>query len=166
MELVPIGDRHAQHFGDDRGGNRQRELPDQIDRIALARRLQQLVRQRFDARPQLFHQIRRERLLHQPPQPSVIGRIGMQHVPCERQYHFRQPWRFDLRIGFEKRAKFFREPLVFQHHRHVVVARHNPRRLLIGQQRAINRRLAPQPRIKLIGLRFELAAGDIHRRRV
>ena len=90
----------------------------------------------------------------------------MQHVACERQYHFRQPRRFDLRIGFEKRAKFFRKPLVFQHHRHVVVARHNPRRLLVGQQRAINRRLATQSGIKLIGLRFKFATGDIHRRRV
>ena len=139
MELVPIGDWHAQHFGDNGGRNRQGKLPDQIERIAFAGHVQQLIRERFDARPQLFHQIRRKRLLHQPAQPSVIGRIGVQHVPTERKHHFRQPRRFDLRIGLEKRAKFFRKPLVFQHHRHVAIARHDPRRLLVGQQRAINR---------------------------
>jgi len=91
MELVSVADGHTNEFSDDRRRYRQRIPLDQIHTLVRRDVVQQLVRDNNDAIVQALNNARRERLVHQHPQPGVIGRVGIEHVSRQRLKHFGRP---------------------------------------------------------------------------
>ena len=71
--------RYTQHLADHDHRQRERVRPDQIDRLR-AERIQQPVRDLDHPRLEVRDSARRERLRHQPAQPSVVRRIEVEQV--------------------------------------------------------------------------------------
>ena len=161
MKLVLVAEIDAQHFGDDRGGNGQRVVANQVDAPAAAKALDQLVGQRLDAAAHAVDDARREGHLHQRSQAGVIRRIDVEHVAGQRLEHRRDPGKFRQLLGRQHAEHILGESLVLEHHGHVVVAGDQPGRLLVGQHQLVNGRVGPQVRIERIRIGLELGAPDI-----
>jgi len=78
-EEVAVFHRHAQHLADERRGDRQRQVGDQVHLAAVGDAVEQLVGDGLDARPPGGDGARREGLRDQQPQPRVFRRVGQQH---------------------------------------------------------------------------------------
>ena len=97
LEAILIGRRHAEELRDHGDRQRERVVGRQIHRTARLDRVEQLVGDGLDPRPQLLDPLRREGLRHEPPQAPVVVAVAVQHVVLDhlqpRRHH---PRRFDL----------------------------------------------------------------------
>jgi hypothetical protein len=79
---------HAQHFGDDCGGQGQGIVTNQIYLAFPFGGGQQLAGQAGYTVAHGLHEARRERLMNQAAQPGVVGRVNVQHVAGKRRKNF------------------------------------------------------------------------------
>ena len=89
VELVPVLVADAQHRRDDRQRQGDSHVIDQVDRLApsLFHLVQQLGHDPLDLAGHLLHPARRERLVHQPPQPGVVGIVLVDHAAHQQPEH-------------------------------------------------------------------------------
>ena len=89
VELVPVLVADAQHRRDDRQRQRDSHVVDQVDRLAapLFHLVQQLGHDALDLAGHLLHPARRERLVHQPAQPGMVGIVLVDHAAHEQPEH-------------------------------------------------------------------------------
>ena len=130
---------HAQHLGDDGRRDGQGVVADEVHAPPPCGRGEQFVGQRLDAAAHLLDQAGRERPMHQGPQPRVVGRVEVEHVPLERPEHARDPGLLGGLLGGQGGRLVLDEAFVLQDRRHVVVAGDEPGRLPVRQGHAVDR---------------------------
>ncbi len=79
LEAVAVRSRHPQQFGDDRRGQGDGQVGDNVESCRWRRACEQIVDDRLDAFAQPLDDPRGERLGDQPTQPGVLWRIGEDH---------------------------------------------------------------------------------------
>ena len=141
LHLLAVLLRHAEQVADDGDRDGVREVGHDVERAPVGDLVEDLRHELLHARVHRRHHARRERLVHQPAQPLVLGRIQEQHgrrdVPDP--------------LGIGKRRQ---EDLV--HRRFPTVARHvrvaqqplhvaMPRQHVRAGERLVDRRGLPEP---------------------
>ena len=85
LEAIVVGRRHAEHLGDHSDREREGVLGREVHLAPGLDRVEELVGDRLDPRPQLLDHLRRERLRHEPAQAAVILAVPVQHVVLDRR---------------------------------------------------------------------------------
>lgn len=127
LELLAVRRRHAQHLGDDDGGQRIREPADQVELGVLAQSVEEILDHGGDARSQVRDHPRGERFGDEATQARVNGRVG-EHGPAREDVERRrEPL---LSLGFEAvavpRDAIGRQARIAKGGMDVVVAREQP----------------------------------------
>ena len=154
--LVPVGLRHAEHLGDHREGQRERQVADHVHPAVGLHPVQHLVDQRLDALVEGFDPPGGERLLGQAPDPGVVGRVEVQDGPGA-SFAALVAGGFDHRgAGIKRRVLVLdRHPGFPQDPGAVLVAGDRPR----PDRVVVHRRLLAQDPILGVGI-LEVAGGE------
>ena len=80
-QLQAVGLRHAEHLGDHRERERERQVGDHVHLAAGGGGVEHPVHERLHVGEQLLDAPRRERLADEPPDPGVVGRVDVEDRP-------------------------------------------------------------------------------------
>ena len=106
---------HTQELADDREREGKRELGDEINRRVRplgGNLVKQVIDDGLDVRTHRLDSVRREGCRYEPPQPSVVGLVDVEHVPGERRAG--QTFGHDVAADCERGTHVLREPLVIE----------------------------------------------------
>jgi hypothetical protein len=147
--------RDAEHLRDDREREGQGVAGDELDAPARGGRVQELVRDRLDARLHPVHHGGGERLAHQLPEARVVRRVHVEQVVVERPHRGRHP----RQLGREVLG----EAAVLEDGDDVVVARDEAHREQHGEPRPVDGGLRAEARVERKGIGLEGRAGEVGR---
>ena len=142
---------NAQHLADDGHRQRQRELGNDVDRVAEL--VEQLIGEPHDFGPEVLDRLGCERLRHEPAQTRVVGRIEAEHR-AHPPFHVGEalaPLLLGQAVGLPHRADLaLAETRVAQHPLAVFEAADDHE----AQGAAKNRRVLADRRVTRVGIRF------------
>jgi hypothetical protein len=149
-ELVPVGDRDAQHLGDHERRDLVSEAREEVDRFSGIELVEQTRRGPLDEGPEPADPPRRERPRHEAAHPRMVGRI--EEVDPVRHLVPRRPGRQGREVAERDRTR--RRVRMPKHLERRAVAGHAPE----ARRHATDRRGLPHPaepriRISLAQLR-------------
>ncbi len=155
--------RHAQHLADDAHRQRVGKVLDDVNLALGLRRIEELINDLLDPRPQAVHGLGSEGLVHKAAQPRVVGRVEEEERPrlAEEDVRLLRPLLLEEAFELVRVAEVAARARVAQDGDAVGVAtQHNA-----AEGRWINRRLGAQPRVYGVGVDAKVRVEGIEQDR-